>query len=303
MVSPEWFFSTLAQATAASIGFILAFVAALYGARKSQTANRKFRLMDHLQEVEEEFDPALEAMSDHLAAKGGFPVAGDTINQMKEIERDQDELEDMAQNFQNPTAVKLCANLIRTQKILDLIVTPQPNRTKEEYLKYLNFTTTNASETVGMAKNALVLFAELADDDLDPDDPAREAIFPFIEETENWLEQNFVNEGGNTLAGWKHILDELNHQTRRGGAMAQGSDIVVGFDEYQHVLDRIGVLFFTGVILPMTFLLAELPTWWPGVSGLTLTVIEVIFLVAISWSTYKLIRAVSTLVDAEANIG
>jgi hypothetical protein len=303
MVSPDWFFSTLAQATAASIGFILAFVAALYGARKSQTANRKFRLMDHLQEVEEEFDPTIEAMSDHLAAKGGFPVAGNIISQMKVIERDQDELEKMAQNFQNPTAVKLYANLIRTQKILDLIVTPQPNRTKEEYLQYLNFTTTEMSETVGKAKNALVLFAELTDEDSDPDDPARKAIFPLIEETENWLEQNFINEGGNTLAGWKHILNELNHQTRRGGAMAQGSDIVVTFEEYQHVLDRIMVLFFIGVVFPMTFLLAELPTWWPEISGLTLTAVEILFLIAISWNTFKLIGAVSTLIDAESNIG
>jgi len=303
MVAPEWFFSTLAQATAASIGFILALVAALYGARKSQTSNRKFRLMDHLQAVEEEFDPALEAMSDHLAAKGEFPVSGERIDQMKKIERDQDQLEKMAQHFQEPTAVKLYANLIRTQKILDHIVTPQPNRTKKQYLQYLNFTTTSMSETVGMAKNALVLFAELTDEDLDPDDPVREAIFPFIGETENWLEQNFAHERGNTLAGWKEILDELNHQTRRGGAMAQGSDIVVGFDEYQHVLDRILVLFFIGVVLPMSFLLAELPTWWPEVSGLTLTIIGILFLAAISWSTFKLINAVSTLVDAEANIG
>jgi len=303
MVSPAWFFSTLAQATAASIGFILAFVAALYSARKSQTANRKFRLMDHLREVEEEFDPLLEAMSNHLAAKGEFPVAGDTISQMKDIERDQDELENMAQEFKTPKAVKLYANLTRTQNILDIIVTPQPNRTKEEYLQYLNFTTNNMSETVGMAKNALVLFAELTDEDYDPDDPAREAIFPSIEETEIWLEKNFINEDGNTLVGWKHILDELNHQTRRGGAMAQGSDIVVSFDEYQHVLDRIAVLFFIGVVLPMSFLLAELPIWWPEISGLTLTAIEIGFLAAISWGTYRLINAVSALVDAESKIG
>ena len=85
--------------------------------------------------------------------------------------------------------------------------------------------------------------------------------------------------------------------------MAQGSDIVVTFEEYQHVLDRIMVLFFIGVVFPMTFLLAELPTWWPEISGLTLTAVEILFLIAISWNTFKLIGAVSTLIDAESNIG
>ncbi len=302
MVSPEWFFSTLAQATAASIGFILAFVAVLYSARKSQTSNRKFRLMDHLQNIEREFDPVLGAVCDYLSEKGEF--SDEELKQSIKIDDSQEKIEEMTEKYQNPISAKLYANLIRTQDILNLIVTPQPNEVKRKHLQYLNSTTSEVVDIFSTEENIEELFEELTVEDTDSDNPAKDRIsVSRIWVIEEWLEQNFVREKSNTLIGWKHVLDELSHQTRRGGALAQGSDLLVSFDEYQHVLDQITVLFFIGVVLPMIFLLAEVPNWWPVLSGLSVTIVELSFLAAVSWYTYKLINSVSVLVESEANIG
>ena len=160
MVAPETFFSTVAQATAASIGFILAFIAVLYSTRKAQTSNRKFRLTDHLKEVESEFDPVLEAIERQLSSKGDFPVAGGGISEMKKIGISQDRLDELAEGFDQELAVKLYANVVRAQKLLNLLVTPQPNEEKREYLEYLNFTTSDMAETAVKARTALPLHNE-----------------------------------------------------------------------------------------------------------------------------------------------
>lgn len=304
MVAPETFFSTLVQATAASIGFLLAFIAVLYSTRKSQTSNRKFRLIDHLKDVEEEFDPLLESIEEQLRAVGDFPATNSRIEKMKEIEIDQDELEELAGHFDHPRAVKLYANVVRTQKILNLIVTPQPNEKKSTYLSLLNFTTTDMADSVYYAKTALSLVVEFSGDtESDPDELMSESILPAKPAIDTWLDRNHIDESSESLMSWQQVLQDLTHKTRRGGALAQGSDLVVDFTEYRYVIRRVGQLFFIGVIFPMLFLFIEFPAWWPRLTGMWMTGVQVALLAVIAYLVYGLIGSVAQLIDLESKIG
>lgn len=301
-VSPDWFFSTLAQAVAASIGFLLAFLAAIYSTRKARVNDRTLRLLEHISEVESKFDPLLEAMSRHLVAKAGIPVEGGGIAEMKEIDLSQEQLEQMAEGYEKPNARVLYANLERTQKILDFLVGPQPNNKKAKHLARLNETTNAMVDNVGKAKNAMVLYGEITEEDEIPDGYGREDIFPLIPEIQNWLESHYSAEDGSTLVGWSEVLRELKQQTVRGGQFAQNTDLVVNFEEFEIVLRQVKQLFVVGVILPLLFLLYDFPSWWITLRGLWLTAIEFLFILVIGLLTWRLFGAVNTLINLGDNL-
>jgi hypothetical protein len=127
MVNPAWFFSTLAQATAASIGFLIAFLAALYTARKSETQNNYRELMDQLQQTESDYKPVLRRMEKQLTGVTDFPVADGTIENACEIDLPQSDIENIAEEYNQSSAVKMWANLKRSQKLIDFLIVPQPN--------------------------------------------------------------------------------------------------------------------------------------------------------------------------------
>lgn len=301
-VSPDWFFSTLAQASAASIGFLLAFIAAIYSTRKSRVNDRTLRLLEHLSGTESEFDPLLDAMSRHLSATAGIPVEGNGISEMKEVSLSQEEIQEMAEGFDKPNTMVFYANLERTKKLMNLLVGPQPNNKKADQLAKLNETTNAMVENVGKAKNAMVLYSEITEGEDIPDDYAREDIFGFIPEIENWLESEYSNEQGATLAGWIEVLREFRHQTVRGGQFAQNTDLVVDFEEFEIVLTSVKRLFVIGVILPMLFLLYDFPSWWVSINGLWLTALELVFVVVIGFLTWRLFSTVNQLIKLGNNL-
>jgi hypothetical protein len=282
-VSPDWFFSTLAQASAASIGFLLAFIAAIYSTRKSRVNDRTLRLLEHLSDTESEFDPLLDAMSRHISATAGIPVEGNGISEMKEINLNQEEIQEMAEGFDKPNTMVFYANLERAKKLMNLLVGPQPNNKKADQLAKLNETTNAMVENVGMAKNAMVLYSEVSEEEDIPDDYAREDIF-------------------GSLAGWNEVLRNYRHQTVRGGQFAQNTDLVVDFKEFEIVLTSVKRLFVIGVILPMLFLLYDFPSWWVSISGLWLTALELAFVVVIGFLSWRLFSTVNQLIKLGDNL-
>jgi hypothetical protein len=140
MVDPAWFFSTLAQATAASIGFLIAFLAALYTGRKNKTQGNYREFMSQLQQIEANYKPLLRRMEKQMTGVTDFPVADGTIEKACEIDLTQSEIEDIAEEYEQSTAVKMWANLNRSQKILDRLILPQPNNKKIEHITRLNET-------------------------------------------------------------------------------------------------------------------------------------------------------------------
>lgn len=301
-VSPDWFFSTLAQAAAASIGFILAFVTVIYSTRKNRVNDRTQRLVEHLSSVESEFDPLLEAMEQHLASTAGIPVAGGSISPMKEIELGQDELEEMAEGHSKPNTRILYANIVRTQKLLNLLVGPQPSDKKAEHLRSLNQTTSAMAETVGRTSNAIPLQQEITESEDSPDTAEREEVFPPIPPLQTWLESRYSSESGSTIVGWAEVLRGLKDETVRGGQFAQNTNLVVDFEEFDIVLGQVKRLFVIGVIVPMVFLLHDFPSWWISIHGLWLTTVEFLILLVICVLTWRLFGAISTLINLGSNL-
>lgn len=78
MADPAWFFSTLAQSTAAIIGFIIAFSAVLYQLDRQRRERRTQELREELIDFEDEYDEVL--VNARFLILDSFPEE-DTINE------------------------------------------------------------------------------------------------------------------------------------------------------------------------------------------------------------------------------
>lgn len=63
MASPEWFFSTIAQATAAIVGFVIAFSAVIYQNERQRREQRTESLREGLSELRTKYKDIVETMS------------------------------------------------------------------------------------------------------------------------------------------------------------------------------------------------------------------------------------------------
>jgi hypothetical protein len=296
MVDPAWFFSTLAQATAASIGFLIAFLAALYTARKSKTQANYREFMTQLQKIEADYKPLLRRMEKQMTGITEFPVADGTIENACEIDIPQSEIENIAGEYDQPTAIKMWANLKRSQELLDRLVIPQPNNKQLQQVQRLNESSKAMFEQMNTAASAFEFLSDTSIGHLEPKEVREKDIFPEIE-SEEAVEMKGTYPETKTFQSWEAILSDFRQETVRAGMWTQNSELMVDFEEFKIVLDKILVLFFIGVILPILFLLSWFPDWWFSISGLALTIIEVIFVVLVSYHTVGLFNTVKSILN------
>jgi hypothetical protein len=294
MVDPAWFFSTLAQATAASIGFLIAFLAALYTARKNKTQDNYREFMNQLQQIETNYKPLLRQMQKQLVGVTDFPVSDGTIEETCEIDLSQSKIEDIAEEYDQPTAVRMWANLNRSQKILDQIILPQPNNKKRCQLQRLNESSKAMIDQIDTAASAFELLGDTSIGHLEPEEVRNKEVFPEVVDDESVVVKGTYPKT-DTFQSWETVLSEFRQQTVRAAMWTQNSELTVDFDEFKIALDQILTLFFIGVALPMLFLLSWVPDWWVTISGLTLIIIEIAFILAVSYHTVALFRTVKSI--------
>lgn len=297
-VSPEWFFSTIAQASAASIGFLIAFIAAQYSSRKNKHQENYNRLLDRLEEIEENYNPILGKLEDQLTGVTSFPSAGGGIDRAFEIDVSQDDIEQVANQFSQPEAVKVYANLKRSQKLLNNLILPQPNNKKKEQLRLLNETSKYLSETLNQNGPAQTFLSDTSIGTLTPDEVRNKNVFP------NVLSRTYPGKPDiqtNTMKSWGDLMKKFRQETVRASMTAQNSELVMNHAEYRILLDRVVTFFFVGVIFPMLFLLA----WSPRaliLSDITIAAIEVVTILAVSYHVLQLFSAVKSLINISSNL-
>jgi hypothetical protein len=296
MVNPAWFFSTLAQATAASIGFLIAFLAALYTARKSETQNNYRELMDQLQQTESDYKPVLRRMEKQLTGVTDFPVADGTIENACEIDLPQSDIENIAEEYNQSSAVKMWANLKRSQKLIDFLIVPQPNSKKSHHIQRLNESSKAMIDQINTAASAFEFLGDTSIDPLEPEEVRTKKVFPDIDDKESLVMKEKYPET-NTFQSWETVLSNFRQQTVRAAMWTQNSDLTVNFEGFKDILDEILILFFIGVILPILFLFSWMPSWWPSISGWGLLIIEVIFILAVAYHAVVLFNTVKDILE------
>lgn len=291
MVDPAWFFSTLAQATAASIGFLIAFLAALYTARKNKTQNNYREFMSQLQRIEANYRPLLYRMEKQLSGVTDFPVADGTIENACEIDLSQSEIEDIAEEYNQPTAVKMWANLKRSQELLGRLVIPQPNNKKLQQVQRLNESSKAMIEQIDTMASAVEFLGDTNIGQLSPRAARKKEIFPEVEDEKSVIKKSSYPKT-NTFQAWETVLSEFRQQTVRAAMWTQNSELTVDFEEFKIALNQILTLFFIGVILPLILLLSWSPDWWFSLDGMPLAIIEIAFILSIGYYAIRLFRTV-----------
>jgi len=89
MVAPQYFFSTLAQASAAIVGFVIAIAAALYSLERQRVERRTDQYRDALDEFKNRYGFALSTLDSMLEGEGGNTTHEMTDN----LRLDSDEVE------------------------------------------------------------------------------------------------------------------------------------------------------------------------------------------------------------------
>jgi len=297
-VSPDWFFSTIAQASAASIGFLIAFIAAQYSSRKSKHQDNYNRLLDRLEEIEENYNPILGKMEDQLTGVTSFPSLDGGIDRAFDIDATQDDIEQVANQFSQSESVKVYANLKRSQKILNHLILPQPNSKKREHLRLLNDTSKYLSETLNQNGPAQGFLADTSIGTLTPKEVRNKDVFPDVH-TRTYPGKSDIQT--KTMKSWGDLMKKYRQETVRASMMAQNSELVMNHKEYQILLNKILKFFFIGVIFPMLFLLAWAPDGFV-LSNFTISVIEVITILAISYQVLSLFGTVKSLINISSNL-
>lgn len=185
-IDPAWFFSTLVQATAASIGFLIAFLAAQYSSRKDRMQDNYNSLIDHLEEMEETYSPILWQMEKQLTGIASFPSAGGGVDDAFEIDIGQDKIDNTCDGFGPSRIVKMFANIKRSRKILDEVILPQPHGIKKTYLRRLNETARGMAGQIERNGPAQKFFTDSNIGSLTPKEVREKEVFPEVSGFISW---------------------------------------------------------------------------------------------------------------------
>jgi hypothetical protein len=131
MASPEWFFSTLAQSSAALIGFIIAIATVQYQFERRRIDKRTEELRDELRKMKNKYRSIFTTISITLDDKGFDILANNHIHEYnKELTELVDEIH--SGKYENPRVIETAAYLARIGHLISQIK-PSDNP-RENYL-------------------------------------------------------------------------------------------------------------------------------------------------------------------------
>ena len=119
MAKPAWFFSTLAQVTAAIVGFIVAFSAGLYPLERQRREDRTDRLRNALIDFRNEYFDVIRSLS-FVAGNGNVTTKDYLKDFTKDTEELQEEIENDSEQRGKDSAL-VWAHFHRIQELIDKI--------------------------------------------------------------------------------------------------------------------------------------------------------------------------------------
>ena len=118
MIEPQFFFSTLAQASAAVVGFVVAVAAALYSLERQRVERRTDEYRDALTDFKNRYGFAIQTLTEILENEGG-----EITNEMVDVDKTPEDLEKLARSEVDdyPVTSLFLAHMSRILEILSQI--------------------------------------------------------------------------------------------------------------------------------------------------------------------------------------
>jgi len=303
MPAPAWFFSTLAQAIAAAIGFVIAFTASYYTSRKQRISGKTDALIEDLRDLDERYRRVVQEISRNLLQQGNFNPSSDVT----ELNVDQEEIGEWAQEQRDTSTAYLWANLTRVADILAKFQTRSPNEKTREQLVQLNTTLKTLSDEHAVNEN---IYTEIENTESYPDDYHVQTILDNTAEMEQFLKEeipdssNVNPELAGSIFAIGKVIENLRSEGVQIGSRAGGTELHWDYQPTQIVVRKSRNLFIVGVIAPLIFLLTP-PSWFTVSAivpyyGLVRILIQILILILTGWFSLQLLTAIETLIRQDA---
>jgi len=296
----EWFFSTLAQSTAAIIGFTIALAAALYTSRLEKIRHQTESLRDQLIEIQDEYRPVLSGISTTILEDGEFSTGEITpdIDAQAIVDDSQDmeeaaariqylssglnatteEIQEWAREQQDEKAALLWAHNKRTIGLLDEISPLTENLLTPDQMGEL-MDSVRSMKGILDANNesAEALYQEITGDEAGRGFHT-EDIFSETESVERWIDRNLQDYNrrhvgfeipdsiatGQNISNWATMYEEFERDLGLAGGNAIGSKIISNpRSDIKEFLRYAALLGIVGIFIPLMFLIVSpgSPVW------------------------------------------
>lgn len=272
MVSPAWFFSTLAQVTAAILGLTTAFAFSVFDRRQAELSRRNDQFRGEINNIREKYQPVLDTISSELRDNADFDRPGVRFD----LER-LDEQE-WAEEQTDSTAARIWANTSGISHLLadtDLLSATLDR----DDLYHLNSAAQTLVELLGHGGEEEQLYKEITSSKNSPDSFYIDDIFEDRDRIAYWLNRHMSTSRANAVAmsptgsgltgknifSWVILLDELRSDGIELGTQAIRTDVGTNLEPGERLMSIIRVnigLGIVGALIP-SFLLISSPDLGP----------------------------------------
>lgn len=294
MAVAEWFFSTLAQSTAAIIGFTIALAAALYTSRLEKIRHQTESLRDQLIEIQDEYQPVLSGISTTLLEDGNFSTDGISSNidaqgiiedshdteeaaariqyQSRGLDATTEEIEEWAVEQSDVQAALLWAHNKRTNGLLGEISPLTENLlTPDQMGEIMDSIRVMKNTLDANNESAQTLYEEITGDDAGQGFHT-EDIFSETESVERWIDRNLQDYNrrhvgfeipdsiatGRNISNWATMFEEFERDVGLAGGSALDSKIISNpRSNIKEFLKLAAMLGLVGIFIPLMFLIVS----------------------------------------------
>jgi len=286
MASPAWFFSTLAQASAAIIALTIAFTITSYSTRREYIQDRSDRFREKLIRYQEKYQGIMDNMARTI--KDEVNIDYDSVR----FDLVNDDPESWAANQNNPDAALFWAYLSGVGEILANVDPALGPNIEDEELGAINDAARNLVPQIDTGTNSSkeIYKAVTGSDDV-PDDYYTEDFLEEGRKVEAWLARNLTERyenqavirpgemptSGKNFYSWVKLLDEFRLDTKILTGRTPATDLTDFMSPKfaGRVLITVFQLAIVGVFLPTLFLvsspaatvpsyIADFYTWLPA---------------------------------------
>lgn len=296
----EWFFSTLAQSTAAIIGFTIALAAALYTSRLEKIRHQTEALRSRLIDIKDEYRPVLSGVSTTILDQGDFStgeitpdIDGPAIIEESEdteeafalirylsrgLDASTDEIEAWAEDQSDEQAAIVWAHARRAGGILEDISPLNENLLEPQQMRRLLDSVKALKETLNAGTDSSEEFYQ----EITGEDPSSsyhtEDIFSESQSIERWLDRNLEDLNrrrvgfeipesiatGRNISNWATVFEEFERDVGLASGSAIGTKVITDpRKDIKSLLLYAAVLGIVGIFVPLLFLITSQqdPIW------------------------------------------
>lgn len=252
MAEPAWFFSTIAQAVAASIGFVIAFTATVYASRQARFQTRLTGFQQDIGELHSDYGPAIDSFSQFFKSEYEFA--------------DRVSIEDVDEWIDESTHSEVAEFWIQLDRVYSQLSSIPSTDDSTELSNRFTELREGVQRVEEMTSNTKIDENPLIQDyskNHDIEHASRGAFFEFFQfdkKARRSLAELDQRYDVDRLGHWNKMftdldrkLDEINN--RRGTEWLDRDN-----QESRDLLRKSLGLFIVGVILPMGYLV-DIPPW------------------------------------------